>query len=95
MRSDRLLNLWPKLEPELRKVAIHLCRNYPNIDHRDLISEGVLAIKRTHTTKKAPHRLNYLIKRAKFSMQRLFFYEVSLTSKAIPIDEIINPADLS
>jgi len=94
MRADRLRRIWPQLEPKLRGVALRLCRYHAQIDHRDLIAEGVIAIKMTHTTKKRPHRLNYLIKRAKCSMRRFIFNELSLTSKAIPLDEVFNPADL-
>lgn len=78
----------------MKKISIYLCRHHPNIDHRDLMSEGVIAIKQTRTTCKIPHKVNYLIKRAKLSMKRFIFSELSLTGKAIPLDEVFTPQEL-
>ena len=90
MRSNRLIRIWPQLEPELRKVAIYLCRYHPYIDHRDLMEEGVLAIKRTRTTKKRPHSLTYLIKRAKYQMKRFLFHDATHIRQGIPLDDILD-----
>lgn len=89
MRANRLIRLWPKLQPELTKVAFFLCKKYPFIDRRDLISEGILAIKTTRTTKKRPHRLTYLISRAKFKMIKYLRSELSPINRGFPLDDFI------
>ena len=69
MRADRLKNLYPKLKPKLLAIAFKLLNGtIKDIEPDDLLQEGLIAIKRTKTTKKRPHNLSYLIKRAKFQM---------------------------
>jgi DNA-directed RNA polymerase specialized sigma subunit len=84
MRSDRLIAIYPVLEPKLKAVAFNLLRYSPaNCDINDLLQEGVIAIKRTTTTKERPHTVSYLVQRAKWQMIRYLRHEESRTHHSI------------
>jgi len=68
VRINRFKRLWPKLKPKLKKVALRLVGDRIYIDFRDLISEGIIAIKKCKTTTKNPKTVSYLITRGKFAM---------------------------
>lgn len=94
MRADRFLNLWPKIKPRLRRVALKLVRGKIYIDPKDLLSEGILAIKSCKTTKEKHYNLSYLIQRAKFKMKRYIKIVESLARYDIPHDSCDKFPDL-
>lgn len=93
MRADRLKNLYPKLKPKLLAIAFKLLNGtIKDIEPDDLLQEGLIAIKRTKTTVKRPHKLSYLLERAKLRMIRYIKiqkdYSLSSNFIIIPIDAI-------
>ena len=80
MRADRIITLWPKLEPRLTKLAKALTK-YSFLDEQDLVQEGVLAIKRLKSTKKRPHNLTYLIRAANYQMKKYISREVLVAKR--------------
>lgn len=87
MRVNRLIKIYPDIEPKLKAIAFLLLKNsasYLEVD--DLLQEGLLAIKACKTTKKKPHTLSYLIQRAKFTMVDFVQYENLRLNKEIITD---------
>lgn len=77
MRKDRLINIWSKVEPSIRKISHHLLLKfkYSNYEAEDLIQEGFIILKKLKTTKKKPLNLSYLNQRLKYRLKRILMQE--------------------
>ena len=69
MRADKLIRLWPELEPLLKRAAMRLLRSFRQeaLEQDDLIQYGAIAIWRTRAKW---HNTSYLVKRAEMEMVR-------------------------
>jgi len=92
MRISRLKRIYPAIEPKLRAVAFALLSKncLKSLEIKDLIGEGLLAIKNCSTTKKNPKTLSYLIQRAKYQMLKIVKFEQYRADQELPIDDLLN-----
>jgi hypothetical protein len=100
LRADRIRNLWPKLEPKLRAVALGLLGKFKQgkyMEVEEILPEALFAIKQigrknkklirlTHSDRIKACQLSYLIHRGYMGMKKYLLRAKTLEYQEFPTD---------